>query len=257
MTRASESGAVVVGSEPLDSDAPYPTASCAAYGSVAARLIAPANVELWAIEATFESGSGLEWSAEHGEEALYLRVGSLSIDGQSVESDGIVIIESGVTATLVASERSEIVHFGSRGDGPGLAAGPLGAPEREGHGVHVIARDDCPSLRSTGTQYYADSSCPTCRVTLLRNWRDHPHRSPSHEHSADELIYVLGGDIHVGRDSLGPGMAIAIQGNYRYGFRSIDGFDFLNYRADASLYTGVPGTPPQLETIAAMLEAGL
>jgi hypothetical protein len=103
-----------------------------------------------------------------------------------------------------------------------------GAP----HGVHIRPEADCASLSSTGTVYYADSSCQTCRVTLLRNRRVVPLRSPSHAHSADELIYVLDGDVQIG-------------------------VDFLNYRTDVSFYTGGPDDVPLLETVDEMRAAGL
>jgi hypothetical protein len=85
---------------------------------------------------------------------------------------------------------------------------------------------------------FADSTCPTCRITLFVTGRDEPYTSSRHSHSADEVLYVLRGEVRFGSRRLGPGDAVAIEGGYKYGFRSgPDGFAFLNYRRDASEQT--------------------
>jgi hypothetical protein len=115
---------------------------------------------------------------------------------------------------------------------------------------------DKRSMITTGSTFYADSTCPTCRVTLMRNTRFDGYRTMSHTHSADELMYVLDGDMRIGSQVAGPDTVITIAGNHRYAFRSVRGFDFLNYRADASYYTGDPRTPRVLETVEALVMSG-
>ena len=42
-------------------------------------------------------------------------------------------------------------------------------------------------------------------------------------------------------------MSVAIPAGRRYGFRTPGAYRFLNYRKDASTYTGAPGTNPVVE----------
>jgi hypothetical protein len=94
---------------------------------------------------------------------------------------------------------------------------------------------------------FADSTCPTCRITLFVTGRDEPYRSARHSHSADEVQYVTRGEVRFGSRVLRPGDAVAIAGGYRYRFQSGNaGFAFLNYRRDASEQTN-DGDIPRLE----------
>ena len=85
------------------------------------------------------------------------------------------------------------------------------------------------------SHYYADSTCPTCRLTLLSVARFGPYTSEPHSHTQDELIHVVSGALALGRQRVEPGDTLAIAAGVRYGFRGDDGgFLFLNYRSDAS-----------------------
>ena len=53
-----------------------------------------------------------------------------------------------------------------------------------------------------------------------------------------ELIYILGGEIHLGSQRLGPGASLFIAADQPYRFRAgAEGFAFINYRRDASEMT--------------------
>ncbi len=93
--------------------------------------------------------------------------------------------------------------------------------------------------------FHADSTCPTCRVTLLWNHAAEPRTTASHTHSADEIIHVTKGEIQAGRLNVKAGMAVAVAAGVRYGFRS-SGYEFVNYRQNAS-YRSKHGQPPLLE----------
>ena len=58
------------------------------------------------------------------------------------------------------------------------------------------------------------------------------YRLRSHSHSADEIIFLLRGDLRLGREELGRGDALHIAADQRYGLVSRGGFEFLNYRAE-------------------------
>jgi len=88
--------------------------------------------------------------------------------------------------------------------------------------VHMVDPDAAPAL---------DDS----RGTLL------------HSHSEDEIIHVTSGELRLGRSAVGPGMSVAIPAGYRHGLRTPGSLSYLNYRRDASTYTGMPGTEPIME----------
>lgn len=53
-----------------------------------------------------------------------------------------------------------------------------------------------------------------------------------HAHAEDEIIYILEGELQIGRKRLGPGASVFVAGNTLYGFRSgAAGVRFLNFRA--------------------------
>ena len=112
-----------------------------------------------------------------------------------------------------------------------------GPAATEGHGVHIVGpRGTYANVTDTAdSHYYADSTCPTCRITLLSVGRSFGYQSEPHSHSQDELIHVVAGGINLGQRRLGPGDTVAIAAGARYGFRGDDdGFVFVNYRRDAS-----------------------
>lgn len=52
-----------------------------------------------------------------------------------------------------------------------------------------------------------------------------------HAHAEDEIIYILEGELRIGRKRLGPGASVFVAGNTLYGFRSgPEGVRFLNFR---------------------------
>lgn len=65
-----------------------------------------------------------------------------------------------------------------------------------------------------------------------------PNQATSqHAHVEDEIMYVVGGEIHFGAQIVGPGSSVYVPGNTLYTFKSgPEGATFLNFRArhDAS-----------------------
>jgi hypothetical protein len=107
------------------------------------------------------------------------------------------------------------------------------------------------SGRRDGTfaRWYADSTCPTCRLCLLQVERASARVGPTHHHSEDEIIFVIGGAVGFGARWLEPGTALFIAANTRYQIRTGDaGYRFLNYRRDLSQQIYDPSDPPQLES---------
>lgn len=56
-----------------------------------------------------------------------------------------------------------------------------------------------------------------------------------HAHAKDEIIYVLEGELLIGRKRLGPGASVFVGGQTLYGFKAgPEGVRFLNFRGEAN-----------------------
>jgi len=198
--------------------------------------VSPKDFSLWLIRAELDAGTTIDWPAAHGDEAVYVVEGALEIDARVVPPAGSVVVESDVATTVRARVPTRIMHVGpAAADAP--TDGLNGSPEPGGHGVHAVGpRGTFARVDADGdSHYYADSTCPTCRITLLSVARFGPYVSAPHSHTQDELIHVVSGSLTLGSRHVGPGDTLAIAAGQRYGFRGPDeGFLFLNYRADAS-----------------------
>ncbi len=226
--------------------APY----CRAHGPARSRWFHPKGYGLWKVSALVEAGTTLEWSAAHGDEALFVRSGELDVDAKACGRDGAVIVESGVPTVITARQTTSLVHLGPIAIEP-PADGPLGAPATEGRGLHAFDHADAEACRTGHVTFYADGWCPTCRTMLFtvdRRGTDEAIVGSSHVHSADEIIHVLDGEISVGPITVPAGCGVAVPGGLRYGYRASRGFRFLNYRADACTIVHQPGTTPELES---------
>lgn len=218
-------------------------------GDVRHRVVSPDGFSLWLLRAELADGATIEWPATHGDEAVYVLDGALEVDGRTTPANGAAIVESNVVTRARAVGPTHIVHLGPRDPAPPVD-GLNGPPEAAGHAVHVVGPRGTYA-NTTGTvdsHYYADSTCPTCRITLLSVGRSFAHRSAPHSHTQDELIHVVAGGINLGRRHVGPGDTVAITAGARYGFRGDDdGFVFLNYRRDASQHIAGSSSTPRME----------
>jgi hypothetical protein len=212
----------------------YLAPGCAFEGGAESRRLSPDDSPLWLVAARVEPGSRLTWSARHGEEAVFLKSGSMVVERRNCESGGVVVIERDADLEVRFPEESEVVHVGRvAGDEP-----DPGNPDR-GPGFHligpagVITREDGAHL----SRILAAGDCPSCSLSL--HWSSHAEKyhSSLHSHSQDELIHVLRGDIFLGRQRVGPGDTLSVLAHTRYSFESGDeGYGFLNYSPAASAY---------------------
>jgi quercetin dioxygenase-like cupin family protein len=218
-------------------------------GGVRHRVVSPDGFSLWMLRAELDDGSTIQWPAMHGDEAVYVLDGALEVDGRVAPTKGAAIVESDVVTRARAVGPTRIVHMGPRDPTPPVD-GLNGPATAEGHGVHLVGpRGTYANVTETAdSHYFADSTCPTCRITLLSVGRSFGYRSEPHSHSQDELIHVVAGGITLGRRRLGPGDTVAIEAGARYGFRGDgDGFVFVNYRRDASRQMWGSATAPRME----------
>jgi hypothetical protein len=64
-----------------------------------------------------------------------------------------------------------------------------------------------------------------------------------HSHTEDEIIFVREGELRVGNRGYGPGTALAVAANTKYGFQvGPAGLSFVNFRASAPTYKSSDGT---------------
>jgi quercetin dioxygenase-like cupin family protein len=237
----------IVREEDLAPQTDYPV-GVAVDGLISSRLMSPPEYALWLCIAELDAGATITWPATHGDEALYVFEGELEVAGHRCPAGGAVIVESDVAATVGATQRSRVGHYGPR-SGTAQSGGPRGAPAPEGHGVHVVGPRGIAAFgdpSTIGARFLADSSCPTCRLSLFEVARDTARQGRPHSHSADEIIYVVSGTMHLGAHELGPGTSLCIPGGVRYAEASGErGCVFLNYRPDVSDRTEfVRGEPP-------------
>jgi hypothetical protein len=223
-----------------------------AHGTARSSLFHPDGYSLWRLAGWLDAGTRLEWSTDHGDEALYVLVGELAAEGRPCRPSEAVIIEAAVETEVTATRPTALLHFGPWSPVPPVD-GPLGPAAADGHGLHVVDSTNwkpaTPKVGVGDKHYFADSTCPTCRLTFYESSRAGGYVANSHSHSEDELMHVLWGTLQFGRDRIPAGTTIAIPGNHRYGFRAHD-FGILNYRRDASTVIERPGSPPQLEIVA-------
>jgi hypothetical protein len=235
----------------------YQARTCSLSGEAASILLQPPGYSLWCVVADLASGASLAWGADHGDEVLFVSAGELVCEGQELGAGDVLIIEAAYATSASTPTSASLVHFGPE-DPSAPTSGAFGPALEQGRGIHVIpsrgrhaGRWDLPNGEMS-TRFFADSTCPTCRATLMRNRVTTAFNVASHVHGQDEIIFLLHGDASVGAQRLEPGMAVAIPGGLRYGLRTRAGFDFLNYRRDVSTYVGHPGAVPRLETAEAV-----
>jgi len=217
-------------------------------GLRASRLMSPPDYSLWLVLTELEPGATLTWTADHGDEALYVFEGELDVAGHRCPAGGAVIVEAGVPAVVTATTAARVGHYGSRLAEP-PSGGPLGPAAPDGHRVHVVGPRGISSWgdpQEVASRSLANAACPTCRISLFEVTRARPRPGRPHSHSADEIIYITGGTMQLGAHELGPGTALSIPGSVRYAEGSgPDGCVFVNYRRDVSDRTDfVKGQPP-------------
>jgi quercetin dioxygenase-like cupin family protein len=213
--------------------------NCSATGVRWSRLGSPEDYPLRLAVTELDDGGTLSWGTDHGDEAVYVMEGGLDVDGHVAPADGAVIIESGVAAKATAVGTTRVAHFSPERSDPPLD-GLYGPPSAEGHTVHVLgpgAWYASGGRENVVARWFADATCPTCRVQLLHVARNGASngQGPAHSHTQDEIIHVLHGSVMLGKKALTAGMSLCIPADIRYRISGgPDGYAFLNFRRDVS-----------------------
>ena len=107
-------------------------------------------------------------------------------------------------------------------------------PASEGakSGRQAASKITAEELAGISVRRYFGSEEGELEMFVVRLTPDHP--LAPHAHRADEVMYVLEGDLVVGNRSYPAGSAVLIPGNTLYGLRSgPSGLAFINFRAQS------------------------
>jgi hypothetical protein len=215
------------------------------------KALSPPGYPLWLTKSELRDGGTLTWSDRHGDDGVYVLSGGLEIGDRTIPAGGAIVVESGAEASARAHGETRIIHVGTASDTP-PTDGLFGAPKPDGHHSHLVGPEGhFVSGQREGVRavWFADSTCPTCRIALFTVEVDGRKDAVAHHHTADEIIFVLGGAISMGRSTYGPGTALSIPGGMRYGFVGDEsGHHFLNFRRDVSEQFNDRDGPGVLET---------
>jgi hypothetical protein len=185
-------------------------------------------------------GAGMQVSAQDTDVALFVWRGSVSAGGAELGAMASAVVEHGASLQVVAGQ-----------DGASVAAFTMNAqrPARDGGHVHLLPSERVPRTAALGGNegiggaLHADAQCPTCSVWLHENsYAMADKETTVHSHSEDEVIFVHTGSIRLGRRIYGPGTALAVAADTKYGFHSgPDGLGFVNFRGSSPTYTSGDG----------------
>ena len=200
-----------------------------------------ATPSLQLVVAWLDAGVHIAWPKAHGEEAIYVLDGSIDVDGKTISRGGAVILHGNAPCTVATDTGARLAHFCDVA-GPAVGDG----------GKHLIgpggwARSGRPGVAEA--TWFADSTCDGCDVTLLRVERDTPgNRGRAHQHSEDEILFLVEGGISLGSQQVPLDHAVFIPANTRYAVNCGPvKHAFLNYRAHASMQLYEGDTEPMVE----------
>jgi hypothetical protein len=201
-----------------------------------ARYVDPERFPLELHRLNLARGGAMQLGPIERERIGYVWHGAVRAGGHALAAGSSFIVERGQALEIeAAGEGCEVLLF--------AASHAPEAPAAGGH-VHLLPCDHVPraaALTETGVRggMHADSQCPTCTVWLHEN--GFPGAEPVsaeemqvgvHSHSEDEIIFIVEGQIRLGRKLFPAGTAIAIPGDTLYSFTAgPDGMAFVNFRA--------------------------
>jgi hypothetical protein len=172
---------------------------------------------------------------------LYVWKGAVVAHGVHLGERSSLIVERGALAELCAVA----------GPATLLLFSPKEEPRRERGAPHLrlLPRERVPCNRDlagqgfAGGALHADASAVSCHLWLHENdFYVGGDPVAVHSHSEDEIIFVRDGALCVGNRAYGPGTALAIAANTKYGFDvGPTGLSFVNFRAAAPTYMSADG----------------
>jgi hypothetical protein len=176
------------------------------------------------------AGAQISWQEPPVGHALYVLSGEVMANGKRLRAGSALLVEHrGQALVRAGTSGSTLLHCHRADAQVGAAAGDGGrshAVDPEG-----LFKAAAPAHGHVGT-YWADGSCETCDLWLHESRYDRPgHQVPRHFHNVDEIMFIVHGEMVLGRRRLTAGTALAIDANTTYTFRVGDpGLAFINFR---------------------------
>lgn len=206
---------------------------CAGDGDVRSYLAA-SDFPLRLDECRLGPGAGLTIGPVSVECIGYVWHGSASAGGHRLDAGSSFIVEKGQELAVTATEAGCTIL---------LFAASSPHPATGGH-VHILPNERVPrdneiNVWGVSGGMHADSACETCDIWLHENGfpagqpKSHAEAALGvHSHSEDEIIFIVSGQIRLGRKLFPEGTAIAIPGDTLYTFTpGPEGMRFINFRA--------------------------
>jgi len=187
-------------------------------------------------------GASLRLEADSAELTFFVWKGAVEADGTGMNERASGIVEPGASLNVTGGEAGASLLVFNRRQGDAAGNGP--------GKVYLLPSEQVPRTiamggnKGIGGALHADAHEPTPHVWLHENDFDIPNNETVlHSHSEDEVIFVRAGSIRLGNRLYGPGTALAIAADTKYGFFSgEDGLGFVNFRASSPTYTSADGT---------------
>jgi hypothetical protein len=172
---------------------------------------------------------------------VYVWTGAVQVQGVRLAQRSSLIIEQGASAEISAVDADvSLLVFSPKQRRQPAALNPQ---------IHLLPKERVPcnwdlsSQGSAGGALHADATDSSCRLWMHEN-DFYIGGSPVavHSHSEDEIIFVREGELCVGMRRYGPGSALSIAANAKYGFTvGPKGLSFVNFRGAAPTYTSHDG----------------
>jgi hypothetical protein len=173
---------------------------------------------------------------------VYVWMGAVVVQGVRLAERSSLIVERGASAAVSAVDNAaKLLFFTPKKPRPGEQTAPR---------LRLLPRERVPCNRDLGGQglaggaLHADASPASCHLWLHENdFYVGGNPVAVHSHTEDEIIFVREGELRVGNRGYGPGTALAVAANTKYGFQvGPAGLSFVNFRASAPTYKSSDGT---------------
>lgn len=193
---------------------------------------------LWAH--AMEPGATLRWRDLPVGHLLFVWTGDATLEGgdQAKPRSAVVAEQNSAGLLRAGPEGALVLHFHETEDDRRHVG-------RAGGHVHLRKPEDIFTgvNKDLGHTYrlWADATCDTCEIWLSGVEFAHA-REPRglHHHNEDEIIFIIAGEMIVGRRKLPAGTALAIDAETTYLFGVGDeGLSFINFRACEPYYIGL------------------
>jgi hypothetical protein len=173
---------------------------------------------------------------------VYVWMGAVVVQGVRLVERSSLIVESGAFAELSSVDKTATLLF--------FTPKKRRSGERSAPRLRLLPRERVPCNPDLGGQglaggaLHADASPTSCDLWLHENdFYVGGNPVATHSHTEDEIIFVRDGELRVGHRAYGPGAALAIAANTKYGFHvGPAGLSFVNFRASAPTYKSADGT---------------